>query len=86
MHYTSIKNCRACNSKKIEIILNLGKIAYTGKFAKLTKTEIPKSPLKLIICKDCKFVQLAHKFKSNYLYDAEYGYESGVNSTMREHL
>ena len=86
MHYTSVRNCRACNSKNKEIILNLGKVAYTGKFAKLAKTEIPKSPLKLFICKDCKFVQLAHKFQSNYLYDAEYGYESGVNSTMREHL
>ncbi len=45
-----------------------------------------KTPLSISICKHCKFVQLTHNFDNAYLYNFEYGYESGINSTMKNHL
>ncbi len=45
-----------------------------------------KTPLSISICKHCKFVQLTHNIDNAYLYNFEYGYASGINSTMKNHL
>jgi NDP-4-keto-2,6-dideoxyhexose 3-C-methyltransferase len=39
----------------------------------------------LVICNDCKFVQLRHTVDSSLMYK-EYWYRSGTNQTMRDHL
>ena len=85
MIYRKIKHCRICRSKKLSIILDLGFQALTGKFLKSFKKTI-KTPLSISLCKDCKFVQLTHNFNNSYLYNLDYGYESGINSTMKNHL
>ena len=38
-----IKVCRLCESKKFFNLLNLGKLSYTGKFAKKFSENIPKA-------------------------------------------
>ena len=81
-----IKKCRICKSKNLQIVLNLGSQALTGKFPKSSKKKILKTPLSISICKHCKFVQLTHNIDNAYLYNFEYGYESGINSTMKNHL
>ena len=86
MHYTKIKKCRICKSAKIKKVLDLGEQAFTGKFPSSIKKNVAKSPLSISLCLKCKFVQLSHNFKSSYLYNLEYGYESGINSTMKSHL
>ena len=86
MIYKKIKKCRICKSKNLQIVLNLGSQALTGKFPKSSKKKILKTPLSISICKHCKFVQLTHNFDNAYLYNFEYGYESGINSTMKNHL
>ena len=86
MIYKKIKKCRICKSKNLQIVLNLGSQALTGKFPKSSKKKILKTPLSISICKHCKFVQLTHNFDNTYLYNFEYGYESGINSTMKNHL
>ena len=86
MKYKKIKHCRICKSKKIITVLNLGLQSYTGKFPKSNKVNISKTPLAISMCLVCKFVQLSHDFNNNYLYNLEYGYESGINSTMKNHL
>jgi len=81
-----IKNCRICSSKKIKKVFDLGNQHYSGKFPKMKNLKITKTPLAISLCQNCKFVQLSHNFNNTYLYNKEYGYESGINSTMKNHL
>jgi hypothetical protein len=80
-----IIKCRNCNKKKLNLLFSLGKISFTGKFPKKNK-EIKKAPLDLVMCHQCKLVQLSHKFNLRYLYGRDYGYRSGINVTMVNHL
>ena len=86
MYFASLKKCRICNSANILTLFNLGNISFTGKFPKSIEEKIAKSPLKLVMCNNCKLVQLGHIFKNSDLYNLDYGYESGINSTMKKHL
>ena len=38
------------------------------------------------MCKKCKLVQLDRNFNPNYLYSQDYGYRTGINSTMTKHV
>lgn len=86
MYFKKISKCRVCSSTKVNSVFDLANVPFTGKFPKSEKIKIPNSPLNLGMCNKCKFVQLMHRFNSKYMYNDEYGYESGVNSTMRNHL
>lgn len=81
-----IKKCRNCKSSDLKKLFSLGKMSFTGKFPKFLNNNIPKTNLTLLICVTCKLVQLKEKFNPNYLYGNDYGYRSGVNQTMRNHL
>ncbi len=80
-----IKKCRNCNSKSLKPLFSLGKIKFTGKFPKF-KENIPNGELELVICKKCKLVQLKHIFNMKYLYNKDYGYRTGINATMSNHV
>ena len=43
-------------------------------------------PLELIRCADCSLVQLAHSFPAEMTFGGKYGYRSGLNGLMVEHL
>ena len=81
-----IKFCRNCKSDKLVDLLSLGKMSFTGKFPKNNKINIPKANLNLLIYKFCKFVQLDQNFSQKYLYGSGYGYRTGINKTMTEHV
>ena len=81
-----IKNCRNCKTPYLIDLFSLGKISFTGKFAKNEKINIKKTPLDLIICKKCKLVQLKHNYNLKYLYGPDYGYRTGINRTMSDHV
>ena len=80
-----INNCRNCKSKNLEKLFSLGKIRFTGKFPN-KKQRIPFGDLTLIMCEDCKLVQLSKDFDLKYLYNKEYGYRTGINKTMTKHV
>ena len=80
-----IKNCRACNSKSLQKLFNLGKMKFTGKFPK-KKQYIPSGDINLVMCNKCRLVQLRDNFDLRYLYNNDYGYRTGINSTMRNHV
>ena len=80
-----IKRCRNCNRRNLTKVFSLGKISYTGKFPKKDK-KIKKAPLSIVMCKDCGLVQLENKFNLKYLYGPDYGYRSGINESMVNHL
>ena len=80
-----INKCRNCGSKKIKKLFSLGKLCFTGKFPAINQ-KIRKEPISLIICKKCELVQLAHNFDQKYLYGPDYGYRTGINKTMLNHV
>ena len=80
-----IKSCRSCNSKKLVSLFTLGKLSFTGKFPSLNQ-KIKKEPISLVICKKCELVQLTHNFDLKYLYGPDYGYRTGINKTMLNHV
>lgn len=81
-----ILSCRNCKSKKLESLFSLGKLSFTGKFPKNKNINIPKDEIKLVKCKICNLVQLSKSFNPKYLYGKDYGYRSGINKTMTNHL
>ena len=81
-----ITNCRSCKNTHFTKLFSLGKMSFTGKFSRNIKTDIPKAFISLVMCKSCKLVQLDRNFNPSYLYDGNYGYRTGINSTMTSHV
>jgi hypothetical protein len=81
-----IKKCRSCNSKNLKDLFSLGRLSFTGKFAKNKNINIPKADLGLKLCANCKLVQLSKNFNLKYLYGPDYGYRTGINKTMTDHV
>lgn len=81
-----IKKCRNCGKKKFFKLFSLGKMSFTGKFPKSRRTNIPKEEIKLIMCSSCKLVQISKNFSLNYMYNQDYGYRTGINYTMTNHV
>lgn len=79
-----MSKCRICKSENLISILNLGE-QYLSEFRD-DDMKPPKFPLELVICNNCKQVQLRDTVPQNLLYTNNYGYRSGINSTMRKHL
>lgn len=80
-----IKKCRNCDHNKLVNLFSLGKLAYTGKFPKKNQT-IKKALISLVMCNKCKLVQLSHNYSLKYLYGLDYGYKTGINQTMTNHM
>ena len=80
-----INQCRICKSKNLVKLFSLGNLNFTGKFSSFGK-KIKKRPITLIMCKVCDLVQLAHNYDLKYLYGPDYGYRTGINKTMRNHV
>ena len=81
-----LKKCRNCQGKKLSKLFSLGKLSYTGKFPKNINTNIKKTELTLIMCNKCSLVQLNNNYNLKYLYGPDYGYRTGINKTMTEHM
>ena len=78
--------CRNCGNKKLLKLFSLGKLAYSGKFPKSKKIDVAREEITLVMCSSCKLVQLSKNFNPKFLYSRDYGYRSGINKTMSEHL
>ena len=81
-----IVHCRICNSANLPLILDLGAQALTGIFPRSRAEKIPVGPLALVKCLDCGLVQLKHSYDPGQLYGSNYGYRSGLNNSMLQHL
>ena len=86
MIYTRISCCRICGSGELSTILNLGVQSLTGVFPPSSAPEVEAGPLELTMCGECHLVQLAHNYELSLLYGDTYGYRSGLNSSMVDHL
>ena len=81
-----IRNCRNCSNGSFFNVLSLGKMSFTGKFSKNFYHNIPRAYINLLMCKKCKLVQLDRNFDQKYLYGKDYGYRTGINNTMTNHM
>ena len=86
MKYSIVKNCRCCDKKKFKNFFNFGKMSLSTEFPTINAHKANKIPMNIIICNYCKLIQLKHNYDLKYLYNKDYGYKSGVNLTMNQHL
>ena len=90
--FVAIKSCRICGNKNLISLLHLGNQTLTGVFPKNKTEEITSGPLELVKCSEnadgstCGLVQLAHTYLKNEMYGENYGYRSGLNKFMTDHL
>ncbi len=83
----AISECRACFSKNLVPIISLGD-QYITNFVDSEEDHkrIPKVPLDLIICTDCKILQLRHNATAESMWDEQYWYKSGISTTIKADL
>jgi len=88
--FYKIEKCRICNNTHLDTVLDLGNQYVSGIFPKEIDHEMYNGPLKLVKCNEvsggCGHVQLEHTFDLPTMYGDEYGYRSGLNSSMVQHL
>lgn len=86
-----IKSCRICGNSHLTPVLDLGVQALTGVFPRSPNEPVTKGPLELVKCSEdknngCGLLQLRHSYEANEMYGENYGYRSGLNRSMVEHL
>ena len=92
--YKKVLACRICGNINLEPILDLGMQMLTGVFPnKVDPTAATTGPLVLVKCiskfddvESCGLVQLQHSYDLKEMYGLNYGYRSGLNKSMVDHL
>jgi hypothetical protein len=89
---TPITSCRICHNTDLITIFDLGSQALGSRFPKNNEPDPIEAPLVLVKCNDfedstrCGLIQLRDTVASDELYLHSYGYRSGLNNTMINHL
>lgn len=84
--YRKIETCRVGNSSNLVSVLNLGNQVLTGNFPQTVEEKITSGPLELVWCPDSGLLQLNHSYEPDEMYGENYGYRSGLNQSMVQHL
>ena len=84
--YRKLQACRLSGSEHLVSVLNLGQQALTGVFPKSREQPITSGPLELVWCPDSGLLQLGHSYDPGEMYGENYGYRSGLNQSMVDHL
>jgi NDP-4-keto-2,6-dideoxyhexose 3-C-methyltransferase len=90
--YSEISRCRICGNSNLESVIDLGQQCLTGIFPRSKAEKVSSGPLELVKCmegdseKFCGLVQLRHSYDKYEMYGDNYGYRSGLNSSMVAHL
>jgi hypothetical protein len=85
-NYHEINACRISKSSHLVSVLNLGYQTLTGVFPRNPSDKITNGPLELVWCPDSGLLQLKHSYDSSEMYGDNYGYRSGLNQSMVNHL
>jgi NDP-4-keto-2,6-dideoxyhexose 3-C-methyltransferase len=81
-----------CGNADLQLICDLGNQVLTGVFPSSTNQTITRGPLRLVRCDPsanpsaCGLVQLNHTYDATEMYGDNYGYRSGLNRVMVDHL
>ena len=84
--YREIYSCRICRGTDLPLVIDLGEQALTGRFPGPAEPDPPCAPLVLVRCRTCGLVQLRDSVNTSEMFGDSYGYRSGINTTMRDHL
>jgi hypothetical protein len=90
MNFRKIEKCRICGNQHLECVLDLGEQMLTGVFPSIPHAQVTTGPLRLVKCfggdEVCGLLQLEHSYDLGEMYGENYGYRSGLNSSMVTHL
>lgn len=84
--YKELARCRVAGSSHLVSVLNLGHQSLTGVFPQDAKEDVTVGPLELVWCPDSGLLQLKHSYEASEMYGDNYGYRSGLNQSMVNHL
>ena len=88
--YRKVSQCRICGNPHLIPILDLGLQMLTGVFPDSVNPQAATiGPLRLVKCmgeETCGLVQLEHSYDLEEMYGENYGYRSGLNKSMADHL
>lgn len=84
--YREINRCRVGKSNNLVSVLNLGFQALTGVFPKSADEPVTRGPLELVWSPESGLLQLKHSYEPSEMYGDNYGYRSGLNESMVDHL
>ena len=84
--YKEISHCRVGNDTHLVSVLNLGYQALTGVFPAHAAEKVTLGPLELVWCPQSGLLQLKHSYNADEMYGDNYGYRSGLNQSMVNHL
>ena len=79
--------CRLCHNRGMVEVFDLGVQAVGSYFPASIYEYVPTAPLRLMRCPTCSLVQLSDGCDHEGIYrSGNYGYRSGQNPQMAEHL
>ena len=84
--YTEITKCRISDSENLTTVLSLGNMDLTGVFPKSKEERITNGPVDLVWCPDSGLLQMKQSYSLDEMYGDNYGYRSGLNASMVNHL
>jgi hypothetical protein len=79
-----ITNCRSCTHDNLIPIISLGD-QYVVNFVDSNEEGV-KCPLDLVLCDNCKLLQLKHSAPPESMWGDQYWYRSAINKMIREDL
>ena len=85
MNYKEITNCRLCGSDNLQEVVKFEPQYIASTFVKTQPKKQIKIPMTLLLCGECKLVQLKETVKPELLYK-NYFYRSNVSDTMNRDL
>lgn len=80
-----LENCRLCQSRDLKVLLDLGVMASCGNFPRRAEDDL-NGPMNLVRCAGCGLVQMGYSYHMPVFFGDGYGYRSGLNRTMINHL
>jgi hypothetical protein len=88
--HKKLERCRICGNTNLTEVVDLGVMMLTGVFPKTADVGITSGPMTLVKCSGgddvCGLLQLGQSYDLRELYGMNYGYRSGLNKSMVEHL
>ena len=84
--FHEIAGCRICRARDFVPVIDLGPQTLSGRFPAATDPDPPSAPLVVVRCTRCGLVQLRYSVDTGELFTENYGYRSGINAIMRNHL
>ncbi len=78
--------CRVSGLNDLKEVINLGDQHYTGYFPKSIDEKVPIGNLSLGLSESSNLLQMMNSFNPEMMYGDNYGYRSGLNRSMVQHL